>query len=370
MFLSHALNLINFKLGSYKPIAGPFMANWDITHRCNSRCQHCHVWQAKQDVSKDLSYEECKSVINQLADLGVKKILFGGYEPLIRKDIFDLLSYANNLGIDVGLNTNGLMVNDKIAGQICKVGVKRVSLSLDGHTPEIHDAMRGIRGSFKKTLMAIDRLKEARANNGVILRITVNTTANHQNLSGLVDIVRICYEKKIDGVAIQPIQKDVTTDRGYFQSDSHLHFRPEDMHELNNQLELTKDKYEDFLIPNGLSEYFDNFQTFCENPRELYRYRCLAGYVTVNIRPNGDIVPCPAWEARMGNVRKDSMAEIWNSDSANEIRKMIKNNQHPICWQSCVVALNIFASYVHPFKFYKLANRNTAVKILQKLKRW
>jgi len=358
--LIHFLNILKFATGGYVPITGPLKVSWEVTYSCNSRCMSCQRWK-KPENKNYLSFAEGKRLLVQLADINVPNISFTGGEPLLRSDIYDLIAYAKSLKMTTSLSSNSLIINEKNVERICRSGLDILYLSLDGRSPEIHDLLRGVQGSFEKTINAILMIHASKERSKP--RVFVNITVNRKNVADLIEIVKICDEFDVAGITIQPVH-----DFGDIQLaiDEDLRLNATDIPVMNDQIEgLTKD-YGGFLPV--IREYLDNFETYVKNPDELYKYRCVAAYLTVEINPYGEVFPCPVEFESMGNLRKNSFKEIWYSKHSNNLRKKIKHGEHPICWFDCVAPLNIYISYINVLKFYKLFNQKLLKYILLKIK--
>ena len=119
---------------------------WNLTRRCNLRCIHCYA-SASEDSARELTTDEAKAVIDDLAEMGIPLLLFSGGEPLLRKDIFELASYATSKGIRCALSTNGTLITPEIAEKIKEAGFVYVGVSFDG-LKETIDRFRGVVGAF------------------------------------------------------------------------------------------------------------------------------------------------------------------------------------------------------------------------------
>ena len=153
----HALNIFqNFlrQNGKY------YMFHLDLTNRCNEKCIHCYHPFEQYDYSKELTLSEIKDLIDTIYDLGVFTVTLSGGECLLRKDFFEILGYISDKGMLSTIFTNGLMLTDSIVRKIKNYRVKLVSISIYGDTPEIHDKITTIPGSFQKTLSGIELLKK------------------------------------------------------------------------------------------------------------------------------------------------------------------------------------------------------------------
>ncbi|MCD6472401.1 radical SAM protein [Candidatus Aerophobetes bacterium] len=341
----HILNLLNFCRGGYVPITGPLKVFFEITFRCNFRCKNCDIW--KKPKGDEINTIQTRDILKQLAKNNVLHVSFSGGEPFLRKDLLDLIKLANNLGMKTSVNTNGWFINHKVAKEICHSGLDTIYISLDGANANIHDYIRGIQGSFERVLKAIELIRVER--NGKTPKIFTNITINKTNVQDLAKMVDLSGKRGVDGVTMSVVQdfekyrpnKEMVLSSGY-------------LNELKLQMGLLKKDYR-HLLPH-MDGYFDEFGTYIKNPVELYKYRCVAGYATVLIHPNGDVFPCPVAFKKMGNIIQGSFAQIWYSENSNLLRKKIKENKHPICWFDCMAPLNILFYYIRHFELFKLLN--------------
>ena len=148
---------------------------WNITRRCNLKCIHCYAHANETSTKDELSTEEGKKLIDDLAGFGVPVILFSGGEPLVRKDLPELASYAVEKGMRAVISTNGTLITDNVAKELKDIGLSYVGISLDG-TEKINDRFRGVNGAFKSAMNGIRSCKKAGIKVG--LRFTVN---NHNS---------------------------------------------------------------------------------------------------------------------------------------------------------------------------------------------
>lgn len=356
--LRQTVNVLKFVSGSTRPFAGPLKVQWDILYRCNSRCVTCDRWQEFEGKAV-IPHEREKRLLDELAELGTFSVAFSGGEPFLRKDIFDLFKYAKKVGLTTSVNSNALLINEQIAEKIVGSGLDMIYFSLDGATPATNDYIRGVPGSFEKTFNAVRLLKEK---GGGKPKIFINSTINNKNVSEVVELARICKEAGVDGVTIQPAH---SCNEMEFNLPEELRLSRENIPLFKRELEVLLRDYKD-MFPM-MEDYFNNFGTFIENPSELYRYRCVAAYTSVQIHPNGDVYSCPVAFEKMGNLMESSFKNIWFSEKANKLRKKIKDGKHPMCWFTCVAPANIFLSYIHPFRLYKLFKPELIRHILYKM---
>ena len=130
---------------------------WNVTRRCNLKCVHCYSHSEDRNYSGELSLDEGKSLIEDLARFGSPVMLFSGGEPLIRKDILDLIRHAAAHGMRAVVSTNGTLITRSLAERLKEIGLSYVGISLDG-LETVHDAFRGIPGTFTRVMTAIAKL--------------------------------------------------------------------------------------------------------------------------------------------------------------------------------------------------------------------
>lgn len=164
---------------------------WNITRRCNLSCIHCYSNSENKTYKNELTTEEAKTVIDDLANYGVPAILFSGGEPLMRKDLFELAEYVKSKEVKFVLSTNGTLINEDIARQIKSIGFSYVGISLDG-IGETNDKFRGMAGAFDKTMNAFKLLKQLDQRVGLRMTLTKN---NIDDLDSIFDFIE---SEKID----------------------------------------------------------------------------------------------------------------------------------------------------------------------------
>jgi AdoMet-dependent heme synthase len=164
----------------------PFLAIWEVTQSCDLACKHCRA--AAQPIAHpdELTHEEGKALIDQIAEMQIPIFVFTGGDPLKRNDVFDLIRYASGKGVHVAVTPSAtpLLTREKIF-QMKEAGVVRLGISLDGSTPEIHDAFRGLPGAWARTIQAVEWANEAG------IPIQVHSTISRHNahdLDGLCNL--------------------------------------------------------------------------------------------------------------------------------------------------------------------------------------
>jgi radical SAM protein len=167
----------------------PFLAIWEVTQSCDLACKHCRA--AAQPIAHpdELTNAEGKALIDQIAGMHVPIFVLTGGDPLKRKDVFELIRYAADKGVQVALTPSAtpLLTREAIF-RLKEAGLVRLGISLDGSTPEIHDAFRGLPGAWARTIQAIEWANEAG------IPIQVHSTISRHNAHDLDNLCAL-FEK-------------------------------------------------------------------------------------------------------------------------------------------------------------------------------
>jgi AdoMet-dependent heme synthase len=167
----------------------PFLAIWEVTQSCDLACKHCRA--AAQPIAHpdQLSHEEGKNLIDQIADMHIPIFVFTGGDPLKRPDVYDLIRYGASKGVQIALTPSATpLLNREAIFKLKEAGLVRLGISLDGSTPEIHDTFRGLPGAYARTIQAIEWAGEAG------IPIQVHTTISRHNAHDLDSLCNL-FEK-------------------------------------------------------------------------------------------------------------------------------------------------------------------------------
>jgi len=169
---------------------------WNITRTCNLKCIHCYTDSAAVSYAGELSTDECRAVIDDLASFNVPAVLFSGGEPLVRSDIYDLAAYARDRGVHVVLSTNGTLIDADAARRFVKLQLAYVGISLDSAVPAVHDRFRGVEGAFARTMRGFRHCVEAGQKVGLRLTLTRHTAHDIDRIFDFLEaenIDRACF---------------------------------------------------------------------------------------------------------------------------------------------------------------------------------
>ena len=168
---------------------------WNVTRACNLKCIHCYAHALERSREREIDTRQALALIDDLAQFGVPVILFSGGEPLMRRDLIELASYAVQKGMRAVISTNGTLITKEMAKKLKEVGLSYVGVSVDG-LEEIHDRFRGKKGAFRDAIAGIRNSQEAGLKVG--LRFTINRL-NINEINGIFDLLegenipRVCF---------------------------------------------------------------------------------------------------------------------------------------------------------------------------------
>jgi len=295
--------------------ARPYVVSWNLTYRCNLACEHCYLDAGgKPEVGtenfadrSELGTEECFKVIDEIAAFAPEcvTILTGG-EPLLRRDILEIVKRAAERELWVVIGTNGVKITENLSMRLKDAGARGLSLSLDALDPDRHDAFRRVRGAWKNTVEGAQILHKTG------LPFIVQTTAGSHNIGELEAIADFAHDRL--GAKVWNLYFLVPTGRGQFVSD----ITPAQYDEVLASLFRIQTKYKGRMLVNAkCAPHY--IKTILENDgTQIRTYSggaggCPAGTHYMGIRPNGDVTPCPYLPVFAGTLRNASLADLWTS---------------------------------------------------------
>src|SRR5215470_11486477 len=297
----------------------PYVVSWNLTYRCNLACEHCYLDAGGTPLvgtenfadRSELNTEECFKVIDDIAAFAPEclTILTGG-EPLLRRDILEIVRRAAERGLWVVVGTNGVRVSENVAGRLKEAGARGLSLSLDALDPDRHDRFRMVRGAWQNTVEGAQIL------NRTGLPFIVQTTAGAHNLGELEAIADFAHERL--AAKVWNLYFLVPTGRGQFVSD----MTPAQYDDVLASLYRIQRKYDRRMLvnakcaPHYIKTVLEN--AAAETDPKIRTYSggaggCPAGTHYMGIRPNGDVTPCPYLPVYAGTLRTASLADLWNT---------------------------------------------------------
>jgi radical SAM protein len=170
----------------------PLVVIWEVTRACDLACFHCRASAQPARNTLELSTVEGKKLIDDVAQLNPPIFIFTGGDPLKRPDIYDLVEYAAGKSLHPAMTPSATpLLNRDSLTRLKRAGLRRLALSLDGPTPELHDSFRGVSGSFARTLDAMHWA------NAIGLPVQINTTVSRRSIHELENILAIIRNFRI-----------------------------------------------------------------------------------------------------------------------------------------------------------------------------
>ncbi len=287
---------------------------WETTRRCNLACVHCRAAADNIEYEGELDTEASFRLLDQIAEVGKPIIILTGGEPLLRDDIFDIAKYGTEKGLRMVMAPNGTMITEEVAKKMAESGIKRISISLDGSTAEIHDTFRGVPGAFEGALRGAKLAKEA----GIDFQI--NTTITKTNLEQIPKILALAESL---GAVAHHIFLLVPTGRGKYILDQEIDAI--EYEETLNWFYDQRDKVSLQLKATCAPHYYRILRqrakadgkkvTFESHGLDAVTRGCLAGTGFCFISHTGTVQPCGFLHTDCGDVTKQTFGEIWNNSS-------------------------------------------------------
>jgi len=170
----------------------PYIVIWEVTQACDLACVHCRASAQPKRNPFELSTEEGKRLIDEIAAMEVPVFVLTGGDPIKRPDLFDLIEHAAKVGVRVSLTPSATpLLTREVIHRLKESGLARLAVSLDGSHAEVHDAFRGMSGSFQRTMEAIEWANE------VGLPVQINTTFSRRNVDDFEQIAALIEQKQI-----------------------------------------------------------------------------------------------------------------------------------------------------------------------------
>ena len=303
-------------------LSAPTSVDLFVTSRCNLECVHCFSSTEDQTVN-ELSVEEVESVLDQLEKLGVQQVRLNGGEPLLHPRIDEILKALRHRRLRKVILTNGTLLDEEKT-RLLKQSSVTPTVSLDDSYANGHDLFRGVKGSFERTIEALELLNRHEVQYGINCCLHAHNLGNHRKI---LDLTTGHGASRIAFLDLKPSPR-MRKNAGWVPSHSdYLRVLPE--------LMLDRIKYK-----RRIDVALDTFLT-CRPPDEsvLEARRgyvcCQAGRSSLSIGSDGTVYPCnlvmfdPKWA--MGNIRGESVPEIWFSKKWSFFRGDVKTSDLTKC---------------------------------------
>lgn len=305
-----------------------------LTQRCNLRCAMCKYWRARP--GDELAAGEVLRAIGEMRQMGLTKVHFSGGEIFTRPDVAPILSETAALGIQVNLTTNGTLIDQEAARALVRARVHSISVSLDGPNAKRHDRIRGQEGAFQAAVRGIRLIGKERRKHGRRLHIRINTCLQKRNYLAQPDMVDLAA--RLGAVELHPMPVDGKP------KGRKVGLSREQIREYNEAVapEVAARRalngfstHADFVYPFGRTE-----EEIAESARGNYargfyrRQACFAPWLHTFVDWAGNVFPCcmaRGHTAPLGNVRRESMPEIFGGEAYKALRRRFLAERPAVC---------------------------------------
>lgn len=288
---------------------------FELTSRCNERCIHCYIPNKKKNAGFDMSFDKFKYILDQYVEMGGLHVTLSGGEALMNKDILKMMQYCRENDMQISLLTNLISLKDEQIPILKEINLSLIQTSLYSINAEIHDQITTVKGSYKKTKAAIEKLHDAD------IPVQISCPVMKANKDGYDEVMKYAQSLRMKAQTdyIMMAQADLDT--------SNLANRisiEETEKVIRDIMENDVDYQTETLAQEPLSSISD--EEFAEMPL------CGAGLNDLCVTVNGDVYPCAGWQSFVvGNVFRESLKEIWeHSPKLEQIRK-VKQKDFPKC---------------------------------------
>ena len=326
----------------------PANVDVNITDRCNFSCTMCRGVEAGATYrpKPDLSAAAMQSIIDDMAAMRVTYLTLVGGEPLLRPDfVLDTVRAARARGIHIGITTNGWFLTEPLLASLARAGLHRIAFSLDGATPEAHDAVRAP-WSFERVLERLEMCRRLKAEAGYNFRVHINTVAMHQNWTQLLAIAEIARRHGaswlVQPVDVAQVEVQAGSDPLACQDLRSLAIGPEELAGFEQQIrELLEFQKRDAVVAN-LDWQLRNMATYYRRLARLQapeRPRCYVGYNTIHVDSDGSFGSC-IFMSPVASLDNTTLAAAWDSPAYTAHRRAIRQCRRP-CSLNCYYPISL-----------------------------
>ena len=332
-----------------KKCSFPRTVAFNLTYACNLRCRMCGQYGEAGNYNKAsagflrqrLSLAEIKKIIDNIAGFRPLIYLWGG-EPFLHPDFIEIIQYIKQKGLLCEINTNGTLL-EKYAEELVEIGPEVITLSLDG-PKEIHDYVRNVPGTYDRLVRGIwkiNQIKREKKKHQPMLKVFC--TISNLNYKKLEETIAICEELQLEWLTFifawftndEIGERHVKAYKKLFNCNAtSWDLDISSLRGVISQIRDTKYRIPISFFPNIGEE---EIETYFHKPEFPLRKRCLHPWMKTDILPNGDVTPCSDLpDFVVGNVKEESLPEIWNGKKYRYFRKQLKEKGlFPICSRCC-----------------------------------
>jgi MoaA/NifB/PqqE/SkfB family radical SAM enzyme len=269
----------------------PATATLQITARCQADCYHCSAARHRYKFRPELTTDQWKSVLRQIEDVGIVNIVFTGGEPLLRPDIYELISFVRKDESNAMMFTNGMLLTEENVKKLVDAGLFSLNVSIDSPDPKAHDELRKVHRCFERATEGARRAREA----GLIVGISTYATPERLRTGQIMEMIRLAKDVGAHEITIFDV---VPTGRLLLEDAQHL-LTDEDKDELMRIEEEWNARREH---PHVIT------QAHVNGPKGA---GCYAGWFQFYMTAYGDMMPCDFTPLTVGNSLQEPVDALW-----------------------------------------------------------
>lgn len=331
--------------------------------RCTGNCPTClyrrTLYRSRMD-APPLSLSEWKFLIGDMEKMKVGKLTISGGEPTLYEHLLTVIEEGKKAGLEVRVNSNGSLIDRRLAENLLRTGLDYISLSLYSHDSAVHDRMRGRKGLWEKAVSAAGFFADLRDGSYPHFRLNMQTLISKDNYKGFPHLLELAYAKRFCNIIFSYLEGDYSEKKRLLNRGQLEEFKktiiPESLRAANRNSSdgiLTDSTWNSLkkiypLGNNGTVTLSDYAKGKYHNLRP-----CIVPSYFTLILASGDVLPCPMVEYThqpiMGNLKKQTLQEIWEGDKYETFRK----NGFSLC-RFCPVPLQLTIPVLRLPEFYRL----------------
>jgi radical SAM protein with 4Fe4S-binding SPASM domain len=319
---------------SYVP--RPIEAALFLTKRCNSKCTMCNFWKY-QDKEDELSTEHVMNMLDDLAESGILILsLSAEGELILRKDLLEIIKKAYQNKFLYSINSNFLTISDEVLKLFAKYQPYQITVGIDTLNSEKYTSIRGVENGVPRVLSNIKKLQEIGFSN-----IALGTVILYNNLEDLVELTNYVISQKLGGIRFTAFQP-FGFGKKWSQEELDKYTNEEYQGKLKEVISsLIKLKKNGAPIINSIPYLKSIPDSFLKS--SFFPVTCHVPWRRIHVFSNGEVSLCQVMEEKavIGNIKEDSLKNLWYSKKANKVRKVVKNKVCGGCWLSCYAETNL-----------------------------
>lgn len=327
------------------PLVEPDMLQLCFLFRCNLKCKMCSMQERYEKIkhaglSYELPFDIIKKLIEQAANMKIRKVCLVGGEPFLREDLFDIINFIHRYDMETIVITNGtLLGNIEIINRVLDSKLRQLAISIDGACENTYRRIRGdgVLERIKNNIRLLNKIKKERESS--LPKVHISCTIMDQNIEELVDIVCLARELGVGSISFQPVVRDNTDAR--VRDNSDLNWIPKPRYNVLDssidklvKYKLSSRENNDLIINSAtqlklIKKYFRGI---------LHNQKCYLGFSRIVISQDGKMYFCAkepiGGKVSFGDIYKDKLRDLWYSKKAQLFRRSIKKCSSP-CLLGC-----------------------------------